>query len=106
MNAGSLITLGHSIHAEPDPQNTTFSFSLFCGNVNDNLHSLYQISCSGGGTMPRHLHMLGATQLESSLAEKGLGVLVETKLNMCPCCKKVMVIWAASGGVLPAGQGS
>lgn len=38
--------------------------------------------------MPRHLHMLGATQLESSLAEKDWGVLVETKLNMCPCCKE------------------
>lgn len=38
--------------------------------------------------MPRDLHMLDATQLESSLAEKDLGVLVETKLNMCPCCKE------------------
>jgi len=28
-----------------------------------------------------HQYMLGATQLESSLAEKNLGVLVDTKLN-------------------------
>ncbi|PKU31221.1 rna-directed dna polymerase from mobile element jockey-like [Limosa lapponica baueri] len=31
---------------------------------------------------PMHQYMLGATQLESSLAEKFLGVLVDTKLNM------------------------
>ncbi|KAK4807167.1 hypothetical protein QYF61_024287 [Mycteria americana] len=29
-----------------------------------------------------HHYMLGAAQLESSFAEKALGVLVETKLNM------------------------
>ncbi|PKU46006.1 hypothetical protein llap_3707 [Limosa lapponica baueri] len=31
---------------------------------------------------PIHQYMLAATQLESSLAEKDLGVLVDTKLNM------------------------
>ncbi|KAK4832611.1 hypothetical protein QYF61_024592 [Mycteria americana] len=40
-----------------------------------------------------HQCMLGATQLEDILAEKALGILVETKLNikptMCPCCKEV-----------------
>ncbi|KAK4824460.1 hypothetical protein QYF61_015838 [Mycteria americana] len=35
-----------------------------------------------GRNNPRHQHMLGATQLESSLAEKDSGVLVDTNLNM------------------------
>ena len=34
-----------------------------------------------GRNNPTHQYMLGATQLESSLAEKDLGVLVDTKLN-------------------------
>ena len=35
-----------------------------------------------GRNNPRHQYMLGATQLESSLAEKGLRILVDTKLNV------------------------
>jgi len=35
-----------------------------------------------GRNNPRHQYMLGAAQLENSLAEKDLGVLVDTRLNM------------------------
>lgn len=35
-----------------------------------------------GRNNPRHQHVLGATQLQCSLAEKDVGVLVNTRLNM------------------------
>ena len=34
-----------------------------------------------GRNNPKHKYMLGATQMESSFAEKDLGVLVDTRLN-------------------------
>ncbi|GAB0182536.1 mitochondrial enolase superfamily member 1 [Grus japonensis] len=39
-----------------------------------------------GKNNPMHKNMLRATQQESSLAEKDLGFLVDTKLNMGQCC--------------------
>ncbi|KAK4824376.1 hypothetical protein QYF61_014036 [Mycteria americana] len=42
-----------------------------------------------GRNNPMHQYMLGATQLESSLAEKNLGVLVDTRLNMSQQCTLV-----------------
>ena len=56
-----------------------------------------------------HSYILRTTQLESSLTEKDLGVLVNTRLNMASNVpllqKKWMASWAALGGMLPAGQG-
>ncbi|KAK4829139.1 hypothetical protein QYF61_002354 [Mycteria americana] len=42
-----------------------------------------------GRKNPRHQYMLGATQLESSLAEKDLGTLVATKFNISQQCALV-----------------
>ncbi|KAK4828590.1 hypothetical protein QYF61_000042 [Mycteria americana] len=39
-----------------------------------------------GRNNPVHQYMLGATQLESSLAEKDLEILVDTKLNRTKQC--------------------
>ena len=52
---------------------------------------------------PRHRYMLGATQLEGSLADKDMGVLVVTKLNKSQ--QHALVSWAALDKALPAGQG-
>ena len=54
-----------------------------------------------GRNNPRHQYMLEATQLESSLAEKDLGILVDTKLNM----SQTTVSCTALGGVVPARWG-
>ena len=63
-----------------------------------------------GRNNPMHRYMLGATQLEISLAEKGLGILVDTKLNMsqqCALAAKVAsgILSSIRKKVLPAGQG-
>ena len=63
-----------------------------------------------GRNSPRHQDLLGATQLESSLAEMALGVLVATKLTMSQqralaARGRRMVSWAALQGVMPAGEG-
>lgn len=89
MNIGSLITFGQSIHAELEAHITLLFHLAFAMARSVTIYTGYtKISCTGGGTIPRHLHMLGTTQLESRLAEKDLGVLVETKLNVCPGCKE------------------
>lgn len=43
-------------------------------------------SCTLGRNNPRHHYVLGVTQLKSSFAENGLGLLVDTKLNMNQQC--------------------
>jgi len=48
-----------------------------------------------GKNNPMHQYMLRATQLESSLAEKDLGVLVDTRLNMSQ--KHVLAAKKANG---------
>ncbi|KAK4819773.1 LOW QUALITY PROTEIN: hypothetical protein QYF61_011373 [Mycteria americana] len=58
-------------------------------------------SCTLGKKNPMHQDMLGATQLERSLAEKDLGVLVDIRLSMSQKCalaaKKADDILAALG---------
>lgn len=44
--------------------------------------------CLNGWAQRMHQHVLGAEWLESSLAKKGLGVMVDTKLNVSPWDKE------------------
>jgi len=59
-----------------------------------------------GRNNPMHGYMLGTTQLERSLAEKDLRVLVDTRLNISQRCavaiKKTNSILGCTGKVLPA----
>lgn len=45
-----------------------------------------------------------STQLVSCSAEKDLGVLLDTKLNVPLLLRSLMILWVALGKVLPAGQ--
>lgn len=59
-----------------------------------------------GRNNPTHQYMLGADWLESSPAEKDLGVLADAKLTVSSnmiLWQRLMVYWAALGGVLLAG---
>lgn len=48
-------------------------------------HEVQQVtSLPLGKNNPMHLFMLWVDQLERSFLEKALGVLVNTKINMCP----------------------
>lgn len=56
-----------------------------------------------GRENPKHQYMPGATQLGSTFAEKNLGIVVETKMNMSQECACALRCFAASGKVLPTG---
>lgn len=62
-----------------------------------------------GRNNPRHQNMLGAAQLEISLAEMDLGVLVDSKLTTSqPCAylqRRLIVSQAAFGDKLEGDQG-
>lgn len=56
---------------------------------------------------PIHQYMLGDSQMESSFAEKDLGVLMDTKMNMRQKCAngEGTASWAVTGIAFPAGEG-
>ncbi|TRZ11644.1 hypothetical protein HGM15179_015465 [Zosterops borbonicus] len=61
-----------------------------------------------GTNNPLHQDRLGAELLESSSAEKDLGILVDTKLSMnqqCPCGQEANGTWGALGRAFQQGKG-
>lgn len=76
-----------------------FQPDRFCGSVKSKVLHLRRNN-------PMHQYMLGATLLESSLAEKNRRVLVDTRLDtsqQCALAEKVNGWRGCTGGVLPAG---